>query len=212
MGLSVLYHLCKRGWTDSVLLEKGELTSGATWRAAGHVILYTQNPTILALNQYGVELYGKLSAETGQDVGFHVCGNLRLATDRERLLEFERFMGLAEVAGVPTQMLSPAEVKSLWPLLEQDGVYGGLYNPTDGHISPADLAQSFAAGARQMGGKILRHCEMSGFRKTANGNWLVSSALGDIECEHLVLCTGLHTKRTLDLIGVTGDELNVKMP
>ena len=111
-GCSVLYHLAKKGWSDVVLCERTELTAGATWHAAGHVILYTMSECISRLNQYGVELYKRLEAETGQDPGFHVCGNLRIATHRDRLSEFQRYMGVAETAGVKAEIIGPEGSRS----------------------------------------------------------------------------------------------------
>lgn len=210
VGLSVLYHLARKGWTGLVLCEKAELASSATSRAAGHVILYTQNHTVSLLNRYSVELYKRLHAETGQDPGFHVCGNLRLATHRDRLLEFQRFMGLAELNRIPTRMLSAGEVVELWPFVERDGLLGGLFNPTDGHISPSDLAQSLAAGARRMGATIRRGTEVTGLAKSAHGDWRVETGSGAISAEHVVLCSGLHTQRLARLAGIAAHAIPIR--
>lgn len=202
VGCSVLYHLAKKGWSDVVLCERTELTAGSTWHAAGNVINYTLDPTVSALNNYGAKLYGQLEAETGVPSGYHQCGNLRLATHPDRLDEFRRYLGIAAKTGVEARLISPEEIKELWPLMQVDNsVLGGLYNPEDGHIAPADLTQSLAAGARQMGAKIYRNTEVTGFEQLPSGKWKVITSKGDIICDHVVSCTGNYTKQTLDKVG-----------
>lgn len=209
-GCSVLYHLVRKGWTDVVLCERTELTAGSTWHSAGHVILYTLNQTISRLNQYGVELYGRLKAETGQDPGFHVCGNLRLATHADRLLEMKRYLGVAEITGVEARMLSADEIGAMHPLMDLSGVLGGVFNPADGHIAPADLTMALAAGARQGGAAIRRRTEVVGLVRQPFGGWLVRTTQGDILCEHVVSATGNYTKQTMKLVGLPGHSVPVK--
>jgi dimethylglycine dehydrogenase len=209
-GCSVLYHLVQKGWDDVVLCERSELTAGSTWHSAGHVILYTLNPTISRLNQYGVELYRQLEQMTGQSAGFHPCGNLRLASHPDRLDEFKRYLSVAETTGVEAKLLSPAEVKALWPLVETDGILAAIFNPLDGHIAPADLTQALAAGARQGGAKIYRQTEVTGFTRRPGGEWCVRTNQGDILCEHVVSCTGNYAKQTLAMVGLEAQSVPVK--
>jgi dimethylglycine dehydrogenase len=209
-GCSVLYHLTRKGWSDVVLCERAELGSGAASHAIGHVILYTLSDCISRLNQHSVELYARLEEETGQDPGFHVCGNLRLATHPDRLDEFKRYLSVAESAGVKAHLLTADEIKSLWPLLEIDGVLAGVYNLDDGHIGGSDLAQALAAGARQGGAEIYRNTEVLGFEQQPNGEWLVRSDRGDIVCEHVVSCTGNYAWQTLGLVGLKAQSVPVK--
>ena len=123
VGVSTLYHLTKKGWSDVVLLERTELTAGSTWHAAGLLPLFNMSYTVGQLHKYSVDLYKRLPAETGQDVGFHVTGNLRLATCRDRLDEYHKYCGTANTIGVPFEVIGPAQVKELWPLVELgDGV------------------------------------------------------------------------------------------
>src|SRR5687767_12669469 len=110
VGCSVLWHLARKGWTDIILCERIELTAGSTWHAAGHVIEYSTNPTISRLNSYGAQLYEELESLTGQPSGYHRVGNLRIATHRDRLDEFRRYLGIAEVTGVEAKLLSSAEI------------------------------------------------------------------------------------------------------
>ena len=209
VGASVAYHLTLRGWSDVVVCEKNELTSGATWRAAGHVILYTLNRTVSLLNRYSLELYKRLQAQTGQDPGLHLCGNLRLASDPGRLAEFDRFMGIASLNDIDAVLLSAQQVGELWPLMRTDGLHGALYTAGDGHIAPADLTQALAAGARQRGARILRQTEVIGFERHDAG-WLVRTNKGDIVCEHVVSCSGLHTHRTLGMVGLAAHAIPVR--
>ena len=209
-GCSVLYHLTKKGWSDVVLCERTELTAGSTWHSAGHVILYTLNECISRLNQYGVELYKRLHEETGQDPGFHVCGNMRIATHADRLDEFKRYLSVAETAGVAARLLGPGEVKELWPLMQTDGVVAAVYNPDDGHIAPADLTQALATGARQGGAKIHRETEVTGLERQAGGEWLVRTDKGDIRCQHVVSCTGNYAWQTLGMVGLAAQSVPVK--
>src|SRR5207253_2756995 len=145
VGVSTLYHLTRKGWTDVALIERTELTAGSTWHAAGLLPLFNMSYTVGQLHKYSVDLYKRLPAETGQDVSFHVTGNLRLATCRERMDEYQKYCGTANTIGVPFEVIGPARVKELWPLSELGGsadtpaVIGALYHPHDGHIAPADL-------------------------------------------------------------------------
>jgi dimethylglycine dehydrogenase len=193
-----------------VLCERTDLGAGATSHAIGHVILYTLNDCISRLNQYSVELYTRLEAETGQDPGFHICGNLRIATHPDRLDEFKRYLSVAEASGVNAQLLSCDEIKALWPLMEMDGVLAGVYNPDDGHITAVDLAQALAAGARQGGAEIYRNTEVVGFEQQPNGEWLVQTNKGDIVCEHVASCSGNWAWQTLGLAGLKAQSVPVK--
>jgi dimethylglycine dehydrogenase len=148
VGVSTLYHLTRKGWKDVVLLERSELTAGSTWHAAGLLPLFNMSYTVGQLHKYSVDLYKRLPEETGQEVSFHVNGNLRLATCAARMDEYQKYCGTANTIGVPFQVIGPQQVKALWPLVNLgDGVdtpriVGALYHPDDGHIAPADLTMA----------------------------------------------------------------------
>ncbi|HVR55545.1 MAG TPA: FAD-dependent oxidoreductase [Pseudolabrys sp.] len=209
VGCSVLYHLARKGWTEAVLCERTELTAGSTWHAAGHVIEYTTDTTVSALNSYGARLYSELEELTGQTPGYHRCGNLRLATTTDRLDEFRRYLGLAEVTGVKARLLSPTEISDAWPLMNMEGVLGGVLNPEDGHIAPADLTQSYATGARRLGAKIYRETEVIGFTRLTN-EWIVHTPKGDIRCEHVISCSGNYARQTMDMVGLPAHAVSLK--
>lgn len=210
VGCSVLWHLARKGWTDVVLCERSELTAGSTWHAAGHVIEYTMSPTISRLNAYGARLYAELEGLTGQPSGYHRVGNLRIATHADRMDEFRRYLGIAEITGVDAKMLTTAEIGRLWPMMNLEGVLGGLLNPTDGHIAPADLTQSLAVGARALGATILRNTEVTGFTQAASGEWIVQTGNGTIRCEHVVSCTGNYGMQTARMLGLPSQAMSVK--
>ena len=129
--------------------------------------------TVGQLHKYSVDLYKRLQAETGQDVSLHVTGNLRLATCRERMDEYQKYCGTANTIGVPFQVISPREVKELWPLVELGGsedtpaIVGALYHPDDGHIAPADLTMALRKGARALGAEIYEQTEVTRCRARA---------------------------------------------
>ena len=155
VGVSTLYHLVKKGWSDVVLIERSELTAGSTWHAAGLLPLFNMSYTVGQLHKYSVDLYKLLPGETGQDVSLHVTGNLRLATSQDRMDEYLKYCGVANTIGVPFQIITPQEVKKLWPLIDLgDGVntpkiVGALYHPDDGHIAPVDLTMALRCYVRQ---------------------------------------------------------------
>src|SRR5690554_6017456 len=161
VGVSTLYHLAKLGWSDVVLLERTELTAGSTWHAAGLLPLFNMSYSVGQIHKYSVDLYKTLEEETGQDVSFHVTGNLRLATNQERMDEYKKYCGTANTIGVPFEMIGPQEVQELWPLANIDGIVGALYHPHDGHIAPADLTNALALGARNRGAEIYRHAPLT---------------------------------------------------
>ena len=208
VGVSTLYHLTRKGWSDVVLLERSELTAGSTWHAAGLLPLFNMSYTVGQLHKYSVDLYKRLPAETGQDVSFHVTGNLRLATCSERMDEYHKYCGTANTIGVPFEIISPAEVAKLWPLINLgDGaatakIVGALYHPHDGHIAPADLTMALRKGARAAGAEINEHTEVTAVARTASGEWRVSTNKGEIVAEHVVCATGNYARQTGRMFGL----------
>ena len=202
VGVGVLYHLAKAGWSDVVLVERNELTDGSTWHAAGLLPLFNVSYSVGQLHQYSVELYKTLEAETGQDVGFHGCGNLRLARTTERMDEYKYYLSTADTIGVECHILGVDEIRSLWPLCNTEGLIGAIFHPTDGHIAPADLTMALAKGARARGAEIYRQTLVTGFGRTPTGEWIVHTDKGDITCEHVISATGNYARQTLAMVGV----------
>jgi dimethylglycine dehydrogenase len=208
VGVSTLYHLAQKGWSDVVLVERAELTAGSTWHAAGLLPLFNMSYTVGQLHKYSVDLYKRLPAETGQDVSFHVTGNLRLATCRERMDEYHKYCGTANTIGVPFQVIGPQQVKKLWPLVELGSgadlpaIVGALYHPDDGHIAPADLTMALRKGARSRGAEIYEQTEVTAVSRTSSGEWRLQTSKGDIVAEHVVCATGNYARQTGRLFGL----------
>jgi dimethylglycine dehydrogenase len=216
VGVSTLYHLALKGWSDAVLLERAELTSGSTWHAAGLLPLFNMSFTVGQLHKYSVDLYKRLPAETGQDVSFHVTGNLRLATCAARMDEYQKYCGTANTIGVPFRVITPAQVRDLWPLIDLgDGVttpsiVGALYHPDDGHIAPADLTMALRKGARMRGADIHEHTEVTGVDRTASGEWRIITNQGEIIAEHVVCATGNYARQTGRMFGLNVPSIPVE--
>jgi len=209
VGVSTLYHLAKKGWSDVVLLERSELTAGSTWHAAGLLPLFNMSYTVGQLHKYSVDLYKRLPAETGQDVSFHVTGNLRLATCKARMDEYYKYCGTANTIGVPFQVISPREVKELWPLVslgnggDTPDIIGALYHPDDGHIAPADLTMALRKGARAGGAEIYEQTAVTGAKRLPSGEWRLTTTKGEITCEHVVCATGNYALETGRMFGIS---------
>lgn len=202
VGTSILYHLAQRGWSDCILLERTELTAGSTWHAAGLLPLYHPNYTMSQLNLRSLELYERLGAETDQPVSFHKCGQLRLATSRDRLDEYEHYLGLARTLNIECGIVTAARAAELWPLADMSDVLGALYHPQDGHIAPADLTQALAKGARNKGAKIYRHTEVTAITQLPSGEWHLATPKGDFVVEHVVTATGNYARQTGRMVGL----------
>jgi len=202
VGVGTLYHLAKKGWSDVVLIERKELTSGSTWHAAGLLPLFNLSYSVGQIHKYSVNLYNSLEAETGQHVGFKKVSNIRLARTKDRWDEFMYYAGVAETIGVKVNVLTPQQVKEIWPLCETDGLLGAIQHPDDGYIQPADLTQAMAKGARARGAEIYRNTTVTGIEQKPNGEWLVKTDQGDITCEHVVSASGNFARKTGAMVGL----------
>ena len=202
VGVSTLYHLAKKGWSDVVLVERKELTSGSTWHAAGLLPLFNLSYSVGQIHKYSVKLYGELEAETGQHVGFSRVSNIRVARTKDRWDEFMYYAGIAETIGVKVNKLTSQQLKELWPLCEIDGIIGAIQHPDDGYIQPADLTQALAKGARNRGAEIYRNTTVTAIEQLPSGEWLVKTDKGDITCEHVVSCSGNFARKTGAMVGL----------
>ncbi|MBX3580730.1 MAG: FAD-dependent oxidoreductase [Rhizobiaceae bacterium] len=189
VGVSALYHLAKAGWTDCVLLEKNELTSGSTWHAAGNVPTFSSSWSLMNMQRYSTELYRGLAKAVDYPMNYHVTGSLRLAHTDERMLEFQRAKGMGRYQGMDIDVVGLDEVKRRYPFIETHELKGALYDPNDGDIDPAQLTQALAKGARDMGARVIRFCPVSGARRE-NGEWVISTPKGEIRCEYVVNAGG----------------------
>lgn len=194
VGTSSLYHLAQAGWSDCVLLEKNELTAGSTWHAAGNVPTFSASWSIMNMQRYSTELYRDLGQAVDYPMNYHVTGSLRLAHSSERMQEFERAAGMGRYQGMNMEICSVSDLKQRYPFLETHDLKGGLYDPNDGDIDPAQLTQALAKGARDLGAKILRFCPATGVSRE-NGEWIVQTDKGDIRCEYVVNAAGYYAQR-----------------
>ncbi len=190
MGVGLLYHLALEGWSDVVLVEKGELTSGSTWHAAGQCPHFNGSLNMSKVHKYGTELYPKLEALTGQAVSWHGCGGLRLATTTEELNWFKYVYGVSRLAGYECEIIGPSEIKRYHPFLATFGVKAAFRTVHDGHVAPADITNAMAAGARQLGAEIYRRTRVTGIQLLPTGEWQVITDEGNIICQHVVNSAG----------------------
>ncbi|TDK36762.1 FAD-dependent oxidoreductase [Rhizobium deserti] len=202
VGVSTLYHLARKGWSDVVLIERKELTSGSTWHAAGLLPLFNLSYSVGQLHKYSVRFYEELQEETGMNVGFSKVSNIRLARTKDRWDEYMYYAGIAETIGVKVNVLTPEEVKEVWPLCETDGLLGAIQHPDDGYIQPADLTQALAKGARDRGATIYRNTAVTAIEQQPDGLWKITTDKGEITAEHVISCTGSFARKTGEMVGI----------
>ena len=202
VGCSTAYHLAKLGWTDTVLVEKHQLTSGSTFHAAGLVGQLRTSANITQLLGYSVELYKTLEHETGQATGWKMNGGLRLACNAERWTEVKRQATTATSFGLEMHLLSAKEAQDLWPLMEVDDVVGAAFLPTDGQASPSDITMALAKGARMAGATICENTEVLQIEVVDGVVKAVITDRGRIECEKVVVCAGQWTRALAATVGV----------
>ncbi len=195
MGASVLYHLAKEGWTDIVLIEKAELTSGATWHAAGLVSRMTPGHALGICHDYAVDLYKTIEDETEQGVSWHNCGSLRVAATEDHRFWLMHTRDAVLARGQECQWLSPAEIAKLNPIYDTSHIIGGIHTPDDGHVDPSGTCQAMAKGARQLGAKVMRRNRVTDVQQLPSGEWKVITEQGYITCEHVVNAGGYHARQ-----------------
>ncbi len=204
VGVSSLYHLAKLGWTDCLLLEQNELTSGSTWHAAGNCPTYSTGWGALKLQKYSSDLYRRLADEVDYPINYHVVGAIRLAHTQERMDEFKHVRAMARANGMDYEILSPNEIQDRHPFITLDDLKGALWDPYDGDIDPAQLTQALAKGARDLGAKIRRFTKVTGLAQTATGEWRVTTSTGDeILADVVVNAAGYRAGEVMKLLGRT---------
>ena len=201
-GCSLLYHLAKLGWSDVVLVEKNELTSGSTWLAAGNVVQWTPNRCTSRLHQYSISLYQSLEAETGQQTGWRTTGSLRLATTADRMDEYRHVLSKDHTLGITSRLVSADEALDLFPFMQVEGVVGAMHHVLDGHCDPAGTTSALAQGARHAGAEISRFNRVTALTRTRSREWVVHTEQGDITCEVVVNAGGLWADRIAAMAGV----------
>ncbi|MFK7861209.1 MAG: FAD-dependent oxidoreductase [Granulosicoccus sp.] len=200
-GCSALYHLGLRGWTDCMLLEMDELTSGSTWHAAGNVPTFAGSPNIIKMQYYSTQLYAKLCKDPEYPINYHQTGAIRLAQSRERMEEFQHIAAMANSMSLGYEMLNPEQIKERNPFLESHDLKGGLWDPNDGDIDPSQLTQAYAHHARKMGAVIHRFTKVTGISRTANGEWKIATDKGEVTAEYVVNAGGYRGAEVYEMSG-----------
>ena len=203
IGCSIAYHLTKIGWSDVVLLERKQLTSGTTWHAAGLVGQLRPSINMTRLAKYTGELYRGLEAETGQATGYRQCGSISMATTVERFEELKRSASMAKVFDLPVEVITPERVKELYPIANVDDLVGGIHIPSDGYANAVDITQALAKGARNGGARIFENMKVTKIRHDGERVTGVETDQGQIDADHVVLCGGMWTRDLAASIGVT---------
>ncbi|MGD1926698.1 MAG: FAD-dependent oxidoreductase [Paracoccaceae bacterium] len=194
MGCSTLYHLAKFGVTDAVLLERNQVTSGTTWHSAAQVRALRSSRNLTELIRYSIALYSELEAETGQATGWINKGSLSIATTQDRLVHIERQAALAHLFGVEADVIGRGDARERWPLMNGDDVLGAVWSPGDGRVSPSDLCAALVKGAKARGARIFENTGITGILTRDRRIAAVETARGVIQCDALVLCTGLWSR------------------
>ncbi len=203
IGCSTAYHLARDHKADVLLLEQGQLTGGSTWHAAGLVGQLRSSASITQVLKYSVDLYKRLADETGLETGWKMTGCLRLACTQDRWTEYRRLATTAQSFGMEMHLVSPQEVKRMWPLMETGDLIGASWLPTDGQANPSDIAQSLAKGARQHGAKIVEGVRVTGLRMDGPRITHVETDRGAIACETVVNCAGMWARQVGAMAGVS---------
>lgn len=201
IGVSIAYHLARRGRTDVTLVERRALTEGSTWHAAGLVGQLRSSASLTRLMQTSVATYRALEEFTGYPTGWRGVGGLRIASSPGRWEELQRVYTQGKSYGFDIHLIGPAQAREIFPLLNLDGVHGATWTPSDGYVDPSQLTQSFAAGARAAGVQIVQHCRVEGVERRGRRVAAVRTELGRIECDVLVNATGMWGAQTARLAG-----------
>ncbi len=202
VGCSVLYWLARLGWTDTLLLEKRELTSGSTWHAAGNVTYFGHYSSMTRLYVNSIKTYLQAENETGHPVGFHPAGSLRLATTRQELEAYEKLAPMYDDLGVPYHVIGPSEIGKVHPLLATEGVLGAASTPTDGHVDASGATHALAKAARQAGATIRRQSPVSNL-EWENGEWQVTTPGGIVQAEKVVLANSFWAREMALKLGLS---------
>ncbi len=202
VGCSVLYHLTKLGWSDVLLIERSELTSGSTWHAAGGFHTLNADTNMAALQGYTIQLYRELEEISGQSCGLHHVGGVTLATTPERMDYLKAERAKHRYMGLDTEIVGPEEIAKLSPITNVDGVIGALYDPLDGHLDPSGTTHAYARAARSQGAEISLRNPVRDLKPRPDGSWDVVTEQGTVVAEHVVNAAGLWAREVGAMVGV----------
>ena len=202
VGASVLYHLTKAGWKDVLLIERAELTSGSTWHAAGGMHTVNGDPNVAKLQQYTINLYKEIEAISGQSCGVHITGGIMLAGTPERLDWLKMAKARGRYLGMDLELISVAEAKKQFPLLDEAHFVGAMYDPIEGHVDPYGVTHAYAKSAQIGGAEIVRQTRVVDTKQRPDGSWDVITTQGNVHAEHIVNAGGLWAREVGRMVGI----------
>jgi len=202
VGCSVLFHLARAGWTDIVLVERSELTSGSSWHAAGGFHTLNGDPNVAKLQAYTVSLYDELETLSGQSCGLHLTGGVMMADSQERM-DFLRYThATGRALGMETEIITPSEAKVMFPLMDETNFVGALWDPVEGHLDPSGTTHAYAKAAQKLGAGIELRNPVTDLMQDADGTWNVVTQNGVIRAEHVVNAGGLWAREIGRMVGL----------
>lgn len=202
VGCSVLFHLARAGWTDVVLIERSELTSGSSWHAAGGFHTLNGDPNVAKLQAYTVSLYDELEEISGQSCGLHLTGGVMMADSEERMDFLRMLNAQGRVLGMRTELITPSEAKAMFPLMDETNFVGALWDPVEGHLDPSGTTHAYAKAAQKLGAEIILRNRVVELTQEVDGTWNVVTEKGTIQAEHVVNAGGLWAREVGRMAGL----------
>jgi dimethylglycine dehydrogenase len=202
VGASVLYHLTKAGWKDALLIERGELTCGSTWHAAGGMHTLNGDPNVARLQQYTINLYKELEKISGQSCGLHMPGGIMLAGTRERFDWLKMAKARGRYLGMELELISADEAARVFPIIDKRHFVGALLDPIEGHVDPYGVTHAYAKAAQIGGAQVVRHTRVTDLKARGDGSWDVITEAGNVHAEHVVNAGGLWAREIGRMVGL----------
>ncbi|SJM33830.1 GcvT family protein [Mesorhizobium delmotii] len=202
VGCSVLYHLAKAGWTDIMLIERSELTSGSSWHAAGGFHTLNGDPNVAKLQAYTVQLYKEIEELSGQSCSLHLTGGVMMADTPERMDFLRLAHAKGRYLGMDTELITPSEAKAMFPLMDETNFVGAMWDPVEGHLDPSGTTHAYAKAARKLGAEIVLRNRVVELTQEVDGTWNVVTEQGTVKADHVVNCGGLWAREIGRMVGV----------
>ncbi len=202
VGCSVLFHLARAGWTDSLLIERSELTSGSSWHAAGGFHTLNGDPNVAKLQAYTVSLYDELEELSGQSCGLHLTGGVMMADTEERMNFLRYTHATGRALGMETEIITPSEASAMFPLMDESNFVGALWDPVEGHLDPSGTTHAYAKAAQKLGAKVELRNRVVDITQDADGTWNVVTEKGTVRAEHVVNAGGLWAREVGRMVGI----------
>ncbi|MGX9177517.1 GcvT family protein [Mesorhizobium sp. BHbdii] len=202
VGCSVLYHLAKAGWTDIMLIERSELTSGSSWHAAGGFHTLNGDPNVAKLQAYTVQLYKEIEELSGQSCSLHLTGGVMMADTPERMDFLRLAHAKGRYLGMDTELITPSEAKAMFPLMDETNFVGAMWDPVEGHLDPSGTTHAYAKAARKLGAEIVLRNRVVELTQEVDGTWNVVTEQGTVQAEHVVNCGGLWAREIGRMVGI----------